>query len=86
MVTALYQLGLCRQFDKKSGNVSMHESGSLTRALIDRLTHINASELAADEASNVLWALASLDEAKGHARAHSYAFELGQQARKRRVT
>eukprot|EP00435_Cladocopium_sp_Y103_P030284 s469_g7.t1 len=83
VVTALYQLGLCRQHDKKQGNLQATESGSLTRALIDRLVHIPAEELAADEAANVQWALAALEEVKTHPRAHQYAFQLGQQAKKR---
>eukprot|EP00434_Breviolum_minutum_P027564 symbB.v1.2.024381.t1/scaffold2305.1/size121121/4 len=83
VVTALYQLGLCRQHDKKNGTVNASESGSLTRALIDRLVHIPAEELAADEAANVLWALAALEEAKSHRRAYEFAFQLGMQAKKR---
>ncbi|CAJ1357259.1 unnamed protein product [Effrenium voratum] len=88
VVTALYQLGLCRQHEKSTSQAQ--DSSSLTRALIDRLLQVDAAELSADEASRVQWALAALDEecslkarVKGHQKAHNYAMLLGQQAKKR---
>ncbi|CAE8643202.1 unnamed protein product, partial [Polarella glacialis] len=82
VVTALYQLGLCRQYERRSGSVAS-ETRSLTRALVDRLVHVPPRELAADEASRVLWALAALEEAKDHSGAHRFALDLGQEASKR---
>merc|ERR1719199_1106492 len=67
VVTALYQLGLCRQYEKREAQVN------LTSALVDRLVLFNPSELSADEASRVLWALAVLDEMSNHAQAHHFA-------------
>merc|ERR1740130_977956 len=77
VVTALYQLGLCRQYEKRSAEVN------LTSALVDRLVLFSPGELTADEASRVLWALAVLDEVSGHSKAHRFAMELGEQAAKR---
>lgn len=77
VVTALYQLGLCRQYEKRSAEVN------LTSALVDRLVLFPPAELSADEASRVLWALAVLEEVSGHAQARQFAMDLGKQAAKR---
>jgi len=77
VVTALYQLGLCRQYERRM----MH--ASLTSALVDRLVRCPPREIAADEASKVLWALAMLEEVRDNANAHSLAIELGEEAAKR---
>merc|ERR1719160_836021 len=57
VVTSLYQLGLCRQYEKRSAEEN------LTKALVDRLVLFAPADLTADEASRVLWALAVLEEA-----------------------
>lgn len=77
VVTALYQLGLCRQYEKRSAEVN------LTSALVDRLVLFPPAELTADEASRVLWALAVLEEVSGHTQARQFAMDLGKQAAKR---
>jgi len=77
VVTALYQLGLCRQHERRT------TAASLTGALVDRLVQIPPRDLTADEASRVLWALAILDEVRGHNNAHRFAMDLGGEALKR---
>jgi cold shock CspA family protein len=74
VVTALYQLGLCRQYEKRS------TEENLTKALVDRLVLFAPAELTADEASRVLWALAVLEEVGSHMDAHRFAIQLGEQA------
>lgn len=82
VVTALYQLGLCRQYERRSGQ-PVPDARPLTRALVDRLVPVPPRELGADEASRVLWALAALEEVKEHLGAHRFAIQLGQEALKR---
>jgi cold shock CspA family protein len=77
VVTALYQLGLCRQYEKRPAEAS------LTGALVDRLVLFPAHELSADECHKVLWALAILEEVRNHTKAHNFAIELGEEAAKR---
>lgn len=77
VVTALYQLGLCRQYERRSSHTG------LTSALVDRLVLFSPRELTADEASRVLWALAILEEVSNHSNAHRFAIELGEEAAQR---
>lgn len=83
VVIALYQLGLCLQHERGHGSVIAPESRSLTRALIDRLVHVPPHELAADEASKTLWALASMEEVREHLGAHQFCIKLGQEVSQR---
>lgn len=78
VVIALYQLGLCRQHERRNG-VLAPESRGLTHALIDRLVTVPAREFASDEISKTLWALGSMEEVREHSRAHKFCMELGQQ-------
>mmetsp|Transcript_85101 Transcript_85101/g.241152 ORF Transcript_85101/g.241152 Transcript_85101/m.241152 type:complete len:366 (+) Transcript_85101:71-1168(+) len=77
VVIALYQLGLCRQYERRA----MH--ASLTSALVDRLVLFQPGDLTASEASHVLWAIAILEEVRGHARAHAFVVGLAQEAMRR---
>lgn len=74
---ALYHIGLCRYYQ---GGRS-HES--LTSALVDRLVLFSPSEFSASEASRVLWALAGLEELRGHQKAHNFAVQLAEEAEQR---
>lgn len=74
VVTALYQLGLCRQVER--GAIATE----LTEALVQRTAIIPPRDLAAEEASRVLWALSILKEVQEHPDAHSFAMRLGQEA------
>jgi len=77
VVAALYQLGLCREYERRT----IH--ASLTNALLDRLVLFPAKDLTADEAAHVLWAFAILEEVRSHANAHRFAMELASEAVKR---
>lgn len=74
---ALYQIGLCRQYQHGGRHVS------LTSALVDRLVIFNPCELTIDEASRVLWALTQLEEVRDHKKSHDFAMQLGVEAAKR---
>jgi len=77
VVAALYQLGLCREYERRT----IH--ASLTNALLDRLVLFPAKDLTADEAAHVLWAFATLEEVHSHQNAHRFAMALAQEASKR---
>jgi len=76
MVAVLYQLGLCRQYERGTP----HESIGLTHALVDRLVIFAPGMLTSDEASKVLWAMAVVEEINSHQNAHRFAMELGKEA------
>jgi len=77
VVTALNQLGLCRQCEGRSTNAH------LTCALVDRLVLFRASDFTPDESSRTLWAITMLDEVQDHVEAHRFCMELGAEAAKR---
>mmetsp|Transcript_116911 Transcript_116911/g.233007 ORF Transcript_116911/g.233007 Transcript_116911/m.233007 type:complete len:529 (-) Transcript_116911:97-1683(-) len=77
VVAALYQLGLCREYEQRT----IH--ASLTNALLDRLVLFPAKDLTADEAAHVLWAFAKLEEVRSHDNAHRFAVKLAQEASNR---
>jgi len=77
VVAAIYQLGLCREYERRT----IH--ASLTNALLDRLVLFPAKDLTADEAAHVLWAFAILEEVRSHENAHRFAMELAQDASKK---
>lgn len=77
VVSALYQLGLCRQYEKGS------TATGPTSALVDRLVLFPPREFTADEASRVLWALAMLDEVRNHTTAHHFVIQLGEEGANR---
>lgn len=70
VVTALYQLGLCRQYERRATHPD------LTSALVDRLVQVPARDLTSDEATRALWAMSILEEVRSHAEAHRFALEL----------
>lgn len=74
VVTALYQLGLFRQYENQPNEPS------LTVALLDRILVAQVDSFDAEQASRVIWALAQLDEMKNNANAHRLAMELAHHA------
>lgn len=77
VITALYQLGLCRQYERRN------PQATLTFALVDRLVLFPPHQLSAEDSVRVLWAMATLDEVRDHSTAHKFVMDLGEQAAKR---
>jgi len=77
VITALYQLGLCRQYERRN------QQATLTFALVDRLVLFPPRDLSAEDSVRVLWAMGTLDEVRDHANAHKFVMDLGEEAAKR---
>lgn len=80
VVTALYALGLCRQHERQSNSNTSYKG--LTDAIVDRLVLFSSRELSAEEASRVVWALATLDESAA-ATAHAFIVRLAREVSQR---
>jgi len=77
VVSALYQLGLFRRYETNAA------TAQLTHALVDRLVLFRPGDFTAEEATNCLWALATLEEVRDHIGAHRLAIDLGEEACRR---
>mmetsp|Transcript_91219 Transcript_91219/g.254763 ORF Transcript_91219/g.254763 Transcript_91219/m.254763 type:complete len:531 (-) Transcript_91219:303-1895(-) len=71
VVTALYQLGLCRRYDRSPSHAQ------LISALIDRLMQFSPRDLSTDEVNRVLWAFATLKDVSNNTNAHRFVTGLG---------